>query len=103
MRLSNQEGDETKTRQVPHRYCLPCRSVATPPLKSLAFPACCGTFCTQHPENKHHQALLLPSTPTPSIPPLVGAALSSNWVLFWRVHEVFEEANEGPWARDKVS
>lgn len=35
--------------------------------------------------------------------PLVGAAFSSNWVLFWKVYDEYSKLTGEPWGRDKVT
>lgn len=37
------------------------------------------------------------------ISPLVGAAFSSNWVLFWRVYDTYRQLTGRPWSHELVS
>lgn len=37
------------------------------------------------------------------ISPLVGAAFSSNWVLFWKVYDTYTTLDKKPWLRTNVS
>lgn len=62
--------------------------------------------CTQQAKGNQLREELSSQRPSicgaTKISPLVGAAFSSNWVLFRQVYDSFEELTGGYWLRDMV-
>ncbi|CAM9818817.1 unnamed protein product, partial [Ectocarpus sp. 12 AP-2014] len=63
---------------------------------------------THAPDDKKLRIQLVPMPPPldltakTQISPLVGAAFSSNWVLFWRVYDTYTTLAKKPWLRTNV-
>lgn len=72
---------------------------------SLSLSLYLTTLCIQQADEGQlcKQILPRPSIGATKISPLVGAAFSSNRVLFWRVYGAYEKLTEKTWLHDKVS